>query len=71
MSRYAIAGEHSKDLLTWGGRVIVHNDRSEMEFLFPLERIVRVSDGDIGQTLLLRDHPDMAAVMWPLDPRDF
>lgn len=71
MSTFAIVGDVSGDLLTLGGRVIVHPDRSEMEFLFPLARIVRLSDGDNGPILQLKDHPSMAPVQWPLNPKDF
>ena len=73
MSRYALQGTTSRDLLTWNGKVLVHNNRAEMEFLFAGE--VRVVDcpRDIPpeQTLEIRYHPQLASVTWPLDRKDF
>lgn len=67
---YAIAGPATRELLTYEGRVIVHDNRAEMEFLLPGAQIVHTSGA--GMPLLrLRDHPDFAAVRWPLDQRDF
>lgn len=72
MSRYGVAGASSGELLTYQGRVLVHNDRAELEYLLPGARVVRLTDGDLGApTLPLREHPDMAAVRWPLDRKDF
>lgn len=71
MSRYALVGPVSGDLLTLGGRVIVHDNRAEMEFLLPSARVVRVTDGDLGPTLPLREHPGLSHVTWPLDPKEF
>lgn len=72
MSRYALVGPRTGDLLSYGGRVIVHHDRAEMEFLFPQARIVQVTDGDLGQpTMRLQDHPDMASTSFPLRREEF
>lgn len=72
MSRYGIVGTHSGELLTYGGKAILHTNRAEMEFLFPNSRIVRVSDGDIGQPWMrLKDHPDMKMTRFPLRREDF
>lgn len=75
MSRYAMVGAISGELLTYRGKVLVHNDRAEMEYLFPNRdrtRVIRITDGDLGQpTMLLRDHPALASVVWPLRREDF
>lgn len=73
MSRYAMLGEVSKELLTYNGKVIVHDNREEFEFLVPTGgKVIRITGGNLGQpTIRLRDHPDMASVRWPLDRRDF
>lgn len=70
MSKYALVGGSTNDLLTLGGRVIVHDSKEEMEWLMPNTRVVRVN-GDIGPTLSLREHPSMASVQWPLNKNDF
>lgn len=72
MSRYALQGVTSRDLLTYGGRVLVHDSRPEMEFLFAGARIVDCPrDIPPEQTLSIRHHPDLAAVTWPLRREDF
>jgi len=69
---YAIHGEASGSPLTYGGRVIAHNDRAEMEFLFPGARIVEIGSLIPPQDrIALREHPDMAAVAFPLKREDF
>jgi hypothetical protein len=73
MSRYALQGALSRDLLTWNGKVLVHDDRAEMEFLVTGD--VRVIDcpRDIPpeQTLQIRYHPQLASVTWPLTKEQF
>lgn len=71
-----MVGATSGELLTYGGRPIVHPDRAELEWLFPGQRIVRVTERDLVARsplppLQLRDHPDLAGWSWPLDRRDF
>ena len=69
MTRYALKGSVSGELLTYQGRILVHPDRGELEFLFPNEQAVPY-DGALP-TLPIAHHPDMAAVTWPLDRKDF
>ena len=73
MSRYALQGALSRDLLTWNGKVLVHGDRAEMEFLVTGD--VRVIDcpRDIPpeQTIEIRYHPQLASVTWPLTKEQF
>lgn len=72
MSRYAMHGARSGQLLTFRGRVLVHDNRFELEYLFPSARIIRVTDGDLGQpTMSIKEHPQMASVRWPLRREDF
>lgn len=72
-TRYALRGAVSRDLLTWNGRVLVHGDKAEMEFLFTGDASVVECPRDIPpeQTLSIRHHPNLAAVTWPLDRKDF
>jgi len=72
MSRYAMVGRRSGELLSYGGRVLVHDNRDELQFLFPRARIVRVTDGELGQpTMSIKQHPSMVSVSWPLRREDF
>lgn len=67
-----MVGGRSGELLSYGGRVLVHNDRGEMEFLFPNQRVIRLTDGTLGQPeMRLRDHPGLSQVRFPLRREDF
>lgn len=72
MSRYAIQGGVTRELLTYRGRVLTHDNRAEMEWLFPAAKIVRITGGKLGQPVMrLRDHPHFEGVRWPLRREDF
>ena len=72
MSRYGMVGPSSGQLLTYQGKALVHDDRDEMTWLFPRVRVVRLSDGDLGQPeMRLQDHPGLAQVRFPLRREDF
>jgi len=72
LSRYALAGNVSGELLTYNGRVLVHDDRAELEFLFPRTRVVRITDGELGQPVMsIKDHPGLTAIRWPLNRGEF
>jgi len=73
---YALYGEHSRDLLTLDGRVIVHDNRDEMQFLLPNARVVPVTEADLRArsplpVLPLREHPGLGHLSWPLKRGDF
>lgn len=70
--RYALQGATSRDLLTYGGRILVHGDRAELEFLITGARIVECPrDIPPEQTLPIRYHPNFASVTWPLNRKTF
>lgn len=72
MSQYALVGQVSRELLSYEGQVMVHPDRGELEWLFPGLQTAPVDPETLGRPVMrLQDHPDMAAVTWPLDRRDF
>lgn len=72
MKRYGLWGEISRDFLTHGGKVIVHDSAAELEFLVPGTPVREVPPSvPVELTIPIRFHPDMAAVRWPLDRRDF
>lgn len=68
---FAIAGRRTGDLVTFMGHVLVHEDRSEMEYLFPNDRIVPHTPTGADIVMMLVDHPDMSSVRFPLDRKDF
>jgi hypothetical protein len=64
---------------SFGGRVLVHGDRAELEYLIPTHPVVELPGttpeevaARLGVPVMLwKDHPDMAAITWPLDRRRF
>ncbi len=70
--RYGLQGTNSGELLTLGGRVLVHDNSAELAFLTAGARIVTVP-GDIPdeQTLPISAHPEFAGVTWPLRKDEF
>lgn len=72
--RYAIQSTiPPRDLLTWRGRVLVHNNAKELEFLLAGDiRIVECPRSiPPEQCMEIRYHPQLASVTWPLDKRNF
>lgn len=65
--RWALQGERSRELLTWQGRVIVHNSRPELEFLVAGARPIpcprSIPD---EQTVPLRYHPQFSHHEFPI-----
>lgn len=73
MARFAMV-DKAGELYTYQGRVIVHNDRAEMEWLFPKQRIVRVTDGaSLGPVIPIAAHPQFQeqGIRFPIDRRQF
>jgi hypothetical protein len=71
--RYALKGSVSGELLTFGGLVLVHGDRAEMEYLFAGTQVVEIGP-QIPEcdTMLLAQHPDIAGkIRFPLRREDF
>lgn len=77
--RYALKGQKTGELLSYNGRVIVHNNREELAWLMGkgIESgtlsVVEISAQFASKRPLLRleHHPDMAAVRFPLDRDEF
>lgn len=66
--QYCLIGRTTAQPLSYRGRVIVHGDKRELEFLFPNERVAPLpSYYDESLTMALKDHPDMDAVVFPLE----
>lgn len=58
------------DVFTLGGAVIVHEDRAELEWLFPHRETVDVTESVLPK-LQLKNHPQMAGTRWPLHREDW
>jgi hypothetical protein len=76
---FALKGAVTDELISYQGRVIVHHDRRELEYLFPGVRVEMLRGYTIAECaqeygrpmMRLADHPDMQAVSWPLNPKEF
>lgn len=72
MTRYGLYGAASRDFFTYGGRVLTHDNRAELEFLIPGTPVREVPPSiPPDQCLPIRHHPDMAAMQWPLTRSQF
>jgi len=75
--RYGLYGRTSRNFLTYGGRILWHDNKDDLAFLFPIAKNgstqVREIPPDIpmDQCLPIRDHPDMSWVTWPLTRQQF
>lgn len=72
MTRLALVGAVSGELLSYGGRVLTHGNAVELAFLFPGARIVTLpAHVPPEQTLPVPAHPELTAVRFPIDRKDF
>lgn len=73
MARYALQGAVSRDLLTWNGLVLVHDNRGELEFLVAGDARVIECPRTIPpeQCLEIRHHPQFEHHRFPLQREDY
>lgn len=73
MNKYfALASRSRYKYITSGGRVIIHSDRSEMEFLFPNNKVIPFrGNPSPDDTIALFAVPGMEAVTFPIRREDF
>lgn len=68
IQKWCLVGSTSGEIQTYQGRAITHENKAELEYLFPYNRVVPLpSYFGTGLTVSLKDHPDMDAVVFPLD----
>ena len=66
--KYVLVGRTTKDALSYKGKILVHDNAEELQFLFPNERVAPLpSYYDDSLTMALKDHPDMQTVKFPLN----
>lgn len=71
---YALQGLTSGDLITWGGKVLVHDNRRELEFLFIAGvRVVECPRDLVANdlTMPIWAHPEYEGLSWPLRRSEF
>lgn len=79
MTWFAMRGNISRELLSYRMIVIVHDNPHEMAFLITGGEIVRMKGEtpyDVAswlqrRVMLLKDHPSLTHVRWPLKKEDF
>lgn len=64
---WCLVGQVSGEVLTYKGRVLVHQNKEELEYLFPNNRVVPLP-GYYGEdlTMQIKNHPDMDTIVFPL-----
>lgn len=66
--KYVLIGRTTKDALSYQGKILVHDNKKELEYLFPNERVAPLPRYvDDSLTMALKDHPDMLMVKFPLN----
>lgn len=68
---YALVGAVTGEFLTYQGAVLCHGDKAELQWLVPNARVVELPSIIGLPKMWLKDHPDMAAVRWPLTKEQF
>jgi hypothetical protein len=72
MTLYGLWGPTSREFITFTGRVLVHDNRSELEFLFPNCPIREIPPTFTSeQCFPIEQHPDMSSTRFPLNRKDF
>jgi hypothetical protein len=74
VKRFGLFGSQSKDFLTYGGRILWHDNQPEMEFMVPLgTATIREIPRDIPdeQMMPLLDHPQFEGVRRPVTREQF
>lgn len=66
-NNWCLVGAVSGEILTYRDHALVHDNKQELEFLFPANRVVPLpSYWGEELTFPLKDHPDMDNVQFPL-----
>jgi len=72
MKHYAMVGAASHELITYQGKVLVHEDRGELEFIMAGVKVIECPDSVPWENRYpIRLHPDLASYQWPLKKSDF
>jgi len=71
MSLYAVQTHDRRECFSLNGRILVHDNREELEFLIPGHDVVEVT-GTTIPTMRWADHPDLKGIVtFPLNRNDF
>lgn len=72
-TRFALRGAISKQLLSWRGLIITHDNSYEMQWLITGDFALVILPEDIGPeyTIWIKDHPDFQSVEWPMSREEF
>jgi hypothetical protein len=67
---FAIWGANSQSWISYNGKVLVHGNRAELEYIFP-GQTVRPIELREEEAMSIKKHPQMSNVQWPLRREDF
>lgn len=67
---YAMWGRSAQSWISYKGKVLIHDNQGEMEFLFP-GAVVRPITVRPEEGMSIKDHPECAHYRWPIRKEDF
>jgi hypothetical protein len=70
MTWWALKSKDAPGAITYGGHLLVHDNRAELEFLFPDRETVDVTE-TVMPKMSIKNHPQCAVLTWPLKKEDF
>jgi hypothetical protein len=70
INAFAMWGANSKSWITYQGKVLTHDDRTELEFLCPGQTVRPITLRE-DEALPIKLHPQFEGYQWPLRREDF
>ena len=72
MTLYGLYSRTAREFLTYTGRVLTHDSRPEMEWLFPGACVREVpASFPPDQCIPIAHHPGLSSIEWPLTKEQF
>jgi len=68
---YAMWGRNAQSWISYQGKVLVHDSKGEMEFLFPGATVRSIIGVGSEESLSIKDHPSCVHYTWPIRKEDF
>lgn len=63
-------GENSQSWITYNGKVLVHDNRAELELMFPMQAVRPIQLRE-EEAMPIKLHPQLEGYRWPLRREDF
>ena len=70
MRTFAMWGANSHNWITYNGKVLTHDNRAELEFMFPGQAVKPIELRE-EEAMSIKLHPQLEGYRWPLEREDF